>query len=83
METFKKVKQRWMSETPSFFKTIRKVAITLGSSATAIWLTNDTMSLELHPNILEICKYIIAACAAMGLTAQLTRVNTIDENNFQ
>lgn len=78
MEIFRTIKQRWTSETPKFFRGVKRIAVTLGSSATALWVTNDAMSLELDSNILQVCKYIIAACAATGLTAQLTQVNTPD-----
>lgn len=80
MEILRTIKERWTSETPKFFKGVKRVAVTLGSSATALWVTNDTMSLELDSNILQVCKYIIAACAAMGLTAQLTQVNSQDND---
>lgn len=66
---------RWQAETPNFFKGVKKMAITLGSSATAVWVANDTMSLGLHPTVLEVCKYLIAIAAAMGVTAQLTQVD--------
>lgn len=78
MEIFKTIKQRWTSETPKFFRGVKRIAVTLGSSATAVWVTNDTMSLELDNNILQVCKYVIAFSAAMGLTAQLTQVDNQD-----
>lgn len=75
---FKQIKERWNSETPKFFKGVRKVAITIGVSATSVWLANSTMSLGLPEIILDVCKYSIAACAAMGFTSQLTKVNSND-----
>lgn len=66
---------RWKSETPSFFKGVKKIAVTLGSSATSIWLINESMSLNLHEDVLSVCKYLIAASAAMGVTAQFTKVD--------
>ena len=80
MVVFQTIKERWKSETPKFFRGVKKTAITLGSSATAVWVTNESMSLELHENILQVCKYIIAASAAMGLTAQLTKVDNDRED---
>jgi hypothetical protein len=66
--------ERWKAETPDFFKGIKKVALTLGTSCASVWVVNDVMNLELHPYLLEACKYLIASAAAMGFTAQLTRV---------
>ena len=73
MSFFKTIKERWVAESPAFFKGVRKFAITLGSSATAIWTANSTMTLNLNETILTVCKYTIAATIGMGLTAQLTK----------
>ena len=67
--------KRWKAETPDFFKKVRKIAIGIGSSATAVWVANQTMDLELDEPVLGICKYTIAFCAALGLTSQLTAKN--------
>jgi len=75
MEIIKTILKRWSAETPKFFQGVKKLAITLGSSATAVWLANDTMNLGLHSIVLEVCKYLIAIAAAMGVTAQLTQVD--------
>lgn len=75
MSLIKTIVDRWKAETPIFFKGVKKLAITLGSSATAVWLINDSMSLGLHPTLLEVCKYLIAVSAAIGVTAQLTQVD--------
>lgn len=80
MGIFKTIKDRWSSETPKFFRKLKKLSMTLCSSATAVWVTNETMTLGLDDNILQICKYIIAASAAMGLTAQLTQVDNAVED---
>lgn len=80
MSITKTIKDRWNSETPKFFRQIKKLSITLGTSATAIWTINSSMDLGLDDSILQVCKYLIAFCAAMGLTAQLTRVDNPDEN---
>ena len=74
MEILKTIKNRWCAETPNFFKGLLKIAITLGSSATAVWVANNTMSLELHSTVLDVCRYLIAISAAMGVTSQLTQV---------
>jgi hypothetical protein len=67
--------KRWKAETPDFFKKVRKIAISLGSSATAVWVANSSMDLELAEPVLGICKYTIAFCAAVGLTSQLSVKN--------
>jgi hypothetical protein len=68
-------KERWNCESPDFFKKIRSLSIVVGTAATSVWITNQTMGLELHEYILVACKYLIAACAAAGLTSQLTKQN--------
>lgn len=70
----KTIKDRWKAETPAFFKEVRKFSLAIGSSCTAVWMINSSMGLELPVIILSICKYSIAICASMGLTAQLTKV---------
>jgi hypothetical protein len=74
MEIIKLIIERWGSETPTFFVGVKKLALSLGSSATAILIANETLSLGLDEPILSLCKYAIAACAAMGMTSQLTMV---------
>ena len=71
----KTIKERWCSKTPQFFQNVKKIMITLGSSASAVWMANESMNLQLNPTILEVCKYLIAVAVASGLTAQLTRDN--------
>ena len=68
------LKDRWEAEIPNFFKGVKKLAIALGTPCTAIWVANSTMSLDLPSIVLDVCKYSIAICAGMGLTAQLTKV---------
>lgn len=81
MSILKTIKERWNSETPKFFRQIKRLSVTLGSSATAVWVINSSMSLQLNDEILQVCKYIIASCAAMGLTAQLTKMDSDKENS--
>lgn len=70
---FSTIRKRWKAGLPDFFKGVRKVAIAAGTSATAIWVANSTMGLQLDPIVLSICKYTIAIAAGMGFTAQLTQ----------
>jgi hypothetical protein len=78
MKVLETIKNRWFAETPNFFRGLQKFAITLGGSATAVWVANDTMSLELHSIVLDVCKYLIAISAAVGVTSQLTQVQPTD-----
>ena len=78
MKILQTIKNRWCAQTPNFFKGIQKFAISLGSSATAVWVANETMSLGLHSTVLEVCKYLIAISAAVGVTSQLTQVQPSD-----
>ena len=71
----KVLKERWIAETPLFWKSFIKVMITLGTSSASILLADDMFHLEdrgVSPIIFKVCGYIIAACASMGLTAKLT-----------
>lgn len=67
---------RWKSETPKFFKGVKNLSLTLGTAAASVWGINSMMNLELPQIILDVCKYAIAVAAAMGFTAQLTKVNS-------
>ena len=78
MTRLKTIKKRWNAKTPSFFVGIKKMALTLGTSATAVLLVNQSFSIDLNGSILSICKYIIVVCAAMGMTSQLTMASPTD-----
>jgi hypothetical protein len=69
------LKDRWKAEIPTFFRGIKKIAIAVGTPCTAIWVVNSSMGLDLPLIVLSVCKYGIALCAGMGLTAQLTKVS--------
>lgn len=75
---FNTLRQRWVSETPVFFKKLRNLSITVGSSATSVWVANSTMDLGLNETVLSVCKYSIAVCCALGLSSQLTKVDKPD-----
>ena len=64
--------KRFKSESPSFFKKVQKFAITLGVSAAGIWGANEMFSLELHNEVLMVCKYTIAVAAGLGGAAKWT-----------
>ena len=71
-----KLIERWNAETPIFFKKLRNLSIAIGGSATSVWLANSTMGLNLNETLLSICKYAIASCCALGLSSQLTKIDT-------
>lgn len=64
---------RWKAELPPFFKQMRKYALSIGGSATAVIVANSSMSLNLNPNLISGIGYLIAICAAVAGTAQLTK----------
>ena len=64
---------RWKAKSPAFWVKVKKYALAIGTAAVAIWTINSTMGLELDEWILDVCKYSIAAAAAFGLSAQLTK----------
>ena len=74
MELLKTIKGRWDAETPAFFVGVKKLALSLGTSATAVILANQSLSLGLDDSIISLCKYAITICIAMGMTSQLTMV---------
>lgn len=76
--SFKEVKERWKAEMPDFFVSVRNLALKLGGSAVAVWVTNEAMSLELPDSVMNACKYVIVACVAITGTAQLTKKDKTD-----
>jgi hypothetical protein len=66
---------RWKSDSPALFKKIKKTALSIGGSAAAVVLANSSMSLNLNASLITICGYVIATCAAVAGTAQLTKTD--------
>ncbi len=76
MRTFiKELKYRFCAKSPKFWKRVRNVAGSIASGALAVIITDRQLSLGIDPHIISICGYIVAAGAAMGLSAQLTTTN--------
>ena len=70
------IKERWSLETPDFWKKIMKFSITLGSSAVAIISADQMFNLQnygISPLVFTIAGYIIVFCAALGLSAKITK----------
>lgn len=66
------LKTRWKSEMPKFWKKVRAFALWIGSSSLSVIIANRSLELEIDETIISICSYIVAACAAFGLSSQLT-----------
>lgn len=69
---WKTLKDRWCAKIPVFWKRVKKIAISIGTPALAIVIADRTWGLGIDPTIISVCGYIVAACAGMGLSAQLT-----------
>jgi hypothetical protein len=69
----KTVIERWKSELPSFFKKLKAVAISIGTSAAAVLVANTAMTLNLPAQLIDALGYVIAVCVAIAGTSQLTK----------
>lgn len=79
MKILNELRQRMCDETPRFWKAVRRFAIVVGSAALGVWTANDTLGLALPALLLDICRYTLTACAALGVSAQLTTNRPPDE----
>lgn len=68
--------ERWRSKSPSFFKKLRRYAISTATSLGAVIAANATMGLNLNATLISILGYVVAACVAIAGTSQLTKENT-------
>lgn len=76
---WKEIRQRLGDDTPRFWQKVRRFAVAVGSAALGVWSVNETMALDLPAWLLDICRYTLTACAALGLSAQLTTNKATDE----
>lgn len=76
----KELVERWKSELPLFWKKVRNLSLSIGASAVAVLTADVTFNLTLPLIIIEICKYIVAICAAIAGSAQFTKVDNKEEN---
>lgn len=79
MKILKELRQRLCDDTPRFWKEVRRFAIVVGSAALGVWTINSSMELDLPAWLLDICRYTLTACAALGVSAQLTTNRSTDE----
>lgn len=76
MKLTQEVKERWSAETPEFWKKVMNFAITIGTSAVAVLGADKLFELQSYgvPQLIfTIAGYIIVACAALGLSAKITK----------
>jgi len=69
----KELIERWKTKSPIFWVKIKNLAFAFGGSALSVWTLNTTLSLQLPQIILDICKYVLVAAAAVGFSAKLTK----------
>jgi hypothetical protein len=74
----KELKTRWCSETPIFWKKVKNIMISIGSGALGVIVAERSLSLGIDETVISVCGYVVAACYAMGLSAQLT--TTLPDN---
>jgi hypothetical protein len=64
---------RFRAELPRFWKKVRKYALTIGGSAGAVLLARTAFGFDLNPTLFSVLGYVVAVCAAVAGTAQLTK----------
>lgn len=73
---FLELVERWKAESPSFWKKIRNIFVSLGTAGVALVTANSAfglVALGVPAIIFTIAGYAIAACYAIGLSAQITK----------
>lgn len=76
MKLTQEIKERWTAESPEFWKKVLNFSVTLGTSAVAVLGADKLFELQSYgvPQIVfTIAGYIIVACAALGLSAKITK----------
>jgi len=77
----KELISRWKAKTPVFWTGVKRIALTLAAGATAVWVLDASMTLGLSEWMLTLCKNIMAAGAAIGAMAQLTKEDRYNDNS--
>ena len=70
------LRNRWKSESPIFFKKVYSIMFKLGLSAVGVLVMNKFAGLQelgVPSIVFTACGYVLTACAAIGLTAKLTK----------
>ena len=76
IEIYNELVLRWKSESPSFWKKARNISVSVGASAVAIIMADSTFNLVaigVSPFVFKVAGYVIVFCAAVGLSAQITK----------
>lgn len=69
---WKELKIRFVSKSPIFWKRVKRIVLSIGTAALAIIQADRLYGLGIDADIISVCGYIVAVCAGMGLSAQLT-----------
>jgi len=75
-ELFKELKERWIAESPKFWKNILNISIFLGTGAIAMLAAQSQYNLIEYgvPKIVfTIAGYVVTFCSATGLTSKITK----------
>ena len=82
---WKQLRERWTATSPKFWKKIEKWAVGIGTSAVAVLGVDKVFDLQstygISPLVFTISGYIIVFCAAVGLSAKITKVNNQDDDD--
>lgn len=70
---FKETRERLIKKSPKYFVKIKKYALIIGASGAAIMTANSLYGLVLDDIFLKIISYLVAICAGVAATAQLTK----------
>ena len=76
MKLIQEIKERWVAESPEFWKKVLSFSVTLGTSAVAVLGADKLFELQSYgvpQMVFTIAGYIIVACAALGLSAKITK----------
>ena len=74
-----KLRNRWKSETPKFFKNIIRIGVSISGVAIAIHMAIEAAGAVEPQWWITIYPYIVGLPAGMAATAKLTRDYGIDE----
>ena len=86
MNWFKEIIDRWQKESPEFWKKILNFSIALGTSAVAVIGADQLLGLQAYgiPQIIfTIAGYVVVACAALGLSAKITKQDDMHQKETQ
>lgn len=69
----KTIIERFLSESPNFFKRLKAIAMILSAHLIALIFANSELNLEISEDIISICKYLLFICIGITGTSQLTK----------